>query len=191
MAASEEISQFSHEPKGHMMLTKCTQCQGRILGGGRRYLDETFCCDNCLAGFQCAMVDRLLPEETVAERIDTVFHGRCPQCGDAGPCDLYSATTVTGMLVMFQVRSRSVICCAACGRRNRFKAALHCLLAGWWGPRAACFNLFMLPANVIAGLFARQPYEPSPALVRVVKSAIADELHPAIAAVMERDAASV
>jgi hypothetical protein len=52
------------------------------------------------------------------------------------------------------------VCCAACGRKERLKAG-WCALAGWWGPKAAVFNLFVLPGNLIAAAVIRKPTRPS------------------------------
>jgi hypothetical protein len=89
---------------------------------------------------------------------------------------------MTGMLLAYHIESGSVLCCAKCGRKNRLTAALHCLLLGWWSPRAAVFNLFVLPANIIGFLFIRQPRAPSSALMTLVKAQIADDMLQELAA---------
>jgi hypothetical protein len=53
---------------------------------------------------------------------------------------------------------------------------MHCLFLGWWGPRAAICNLFVLPTNLIAAAFVRTPKQPSPALISTVKASIGERM---------------
>lgn len=142
------------------MLEKCTACGSRILAGATSFLQWHFCSDACEQRFKVQLADQMLPPELVAEQVEALFRGPCPQCHGTTGNDVFSSTTITGMLFMYQIESGSKLCCAACGRKNRLIAALHCLVLGWWSPRAAFFNLFVLPTNIIAGLCARQPQAP-------------------------------
>jgi hypothetical protein len=63
-------------------------------------------------------------------------------------------------------------------------ATLHCLFLGWWSPRAAFFNIFVLPTNLIASLFVRQPELPSQALSDFVKARLVDSMQSEIVAAL-------
>ena len=173
-----------------LMLEKCAACGRRILAGGEHFLDYRVCNEDCSSRFKAAIVDETLPSEAVSEQVTAVFNSPCPQCGNTTGNDLYSATKVTGMLLAYQIQSGSVLCCSACGRKNRLTAALHCLFLGWWSIRAAFINVFVLPTNLICSLFIRQPTEPSAPLATFVKVQMADamqnELAAALAAAKER-----
>jgi hypothetical protein len=163
------------------MLEKCAACGGRILAGGDHFLDHRFCNEDCSTHFKVALVDETLSSEDVSEQVAKIFDSPCPQCGDTTGNDLYSATRITGMLLAYQVQSGAVLCCSACGRKNRLTAALHCFFLGWWSIRAAFFNVFVLPTNLLCALFVRQPTEPSPALATFVKVKMADAMQSELA----------
>ncbi len=129
------------------MLEKCPACGGRILAGGSRFLKWTFCNDRCESRFKAALTDRLVPAEAVAQQIGEVFESDCPLCKRPGKNDLYSSTTVTGMLLVHRIESQSYICCARCARKKRLMATAHCLALGWWSPHSFFYNMFVLPSN--------------------------------------------
>ena len=151
------------------MLEKCTDCGSRIIAGGVYFNDRIFCSDKCTAHFKEQIADGLFSEEELAAHVDSVVYGPCPLCGKESVNDLFSAIKVTGMLVAYRIDSGSVFCCASCGRMNRLKAALYCLVAGWWSPTSAFLNVFVLPINLVAIPFTRAPKSPSSELVQQVK----------------------
>ena len=164
------------------MLTKCTVCGSRIIAGGETFLGRRFCSKDCLANFQVALTIELIPVEVVHHHINETFAAPCPECQRTGGVDLYSATTVSAFLIFFQIQSQQRVSCARCGRQNRLLAALHCLFFGWWGPKAALYNLFILPTNLLAALMIRTPSEPSAALTRFVMISLAETLVPQLLA---------
>jgi hypothetical protein len=89
------------------------------------------------------------------------------------------------MLIVYTINSQRQLCCPRCARKNRLHAALYCLVAGWWAPRAAVANLFVLPANLIACLFVQRATEPSRRLIRRVKTAMAESMLPGLIASMQ------
>src|SRR5262249_24884777 len=166
---------------------KCSTCGLRILAGGIPFLQWTFCTEGCLRSFQSDLVDKLVPAEVIDEKVRHTFEGLCPSCGRTSKNDVYSATKVTGMILAYSIDSERRLCCPSCARRNRLLAALHCLVAGWWSPRAALCNLFVLPANVIALLFVRTPQQPSSRLTRLVKGSMAEAMAPELMASVRKD----
>ena len=114
------------------MLQKCAACGGRILAGGLRFGEMTFCNEQCFARFKAALVDESVPSDVVAGRVADVFNSPCPQCGNTQGNDLYSATKLTGMLLAYQIESGSALCCAKCGRKNRLAAVRSVPRDAWW-----------------------------------------------------------
>lgn len=155
------------------MLEKCSGCGTRILAGGVKSQGGTWCSEQCLQKSVCRTVDNAVPADVMQSAVMATFNGNCPRCGGPGPIDVYSATKLTGMLLMFTIAHPQHVGCASCGRMHRLKAAGHNLLAGWWGPRCFIANLFVLPWQLISAALIRQPTEPSPALVHLVKLDIA------------------
>lgn len=158
------------------MLTKCAACNGRILAGGKQFHSWKFCGDNCVANFKATLVDRFV----AADEVRGVVQAPCPICGAQTGNDFYSSTRVTGMLVALIVNSGGRLSCLACARKDRLFAFFHCLFLGWWSPKAFFCNLFVLPTNLFASILTRQPAAPSGALVRLVKSRMADAVMPQI-----------
>ena len=146
------------------MLEKCATCGSRILAGGTEFDKWTFCNDECCIKFIARLAEHVVPAEEIERETAAMFQSPCPRCGKTGGTDLHSAVRLTGMLIMYEIKSETVLCCAACGRWNRIKAALYCLAFGWWSIRSAFFNLFIIPANLIACAFTVQQAQPSEAL---------------------------
>jgi endogenous inhibitor of DNA gyrase (YacG/DUF329 family) len=165
------------------MLAKCAACKSRIVAGGLTYLNRRFCSADCVANFQVALTDHVVPAEVVDRHIQEVFASPCPVCGREGGIDLYTATRVSAFLIFFQIDSRQRVSCARCGRKHRLLAAVHCFFLGWWGPKAAFCNLFVLPTNLIAAAFVRTPKGPSVALRMFVKARMAETVVPQLLAV--------
>ena len=160
------------------MFEKCAACNGRILAGGVQFHSWRFCSDNCVTNFKAALVDRFVPPEVVAAHVQGVVQAPCPQCGAQTGNDFYSSTRVTGALVVFLMNSQSRVSCLSCARKERLFAFCHCLFLGWWSPKALFCNVFVLPTNLFASILTRRPAVPSPALVRLVKSRVADAVMP-------------
>jgi hypothetical protein len=160
------------------MLTKCTTCKRRILGGGEQHYAWTFCSAECWNRFRQAVGARFSTPELIESAVNNLFLGNCPLCGNGTHLDIYWSTKVTGMLLMYTVQSNPILSCSSCGRRHRLTAAAHCLFAGGWSPRPAVINLFVLPTNLIAAAFIRQPAAPSQAIVGHVMSAMGEAAIP-------------
>lgn len=171
------------------MLTKCATCKARILAGGEMFRHWRFCSDGCADRFRAILVDEFIPKETVDQHIRQAFEAPCALCGKRAGNDVYSATKVSAFLLFFNVNTERHACCASCGRWNRLKAALHCFFAGWWGPKAAFCNLFVLPTNLIAAACIRRPREASGALIALVKSSMAESLSPQLLAPVQKASA--
>jgi hypothetical protein len=155
---------------------KCAACNSTILMGGERFHRWEFCDNGCVENFKVALADKLVEPALIRQQVDEVFNGTCPICQKPGPLDCYSATKVTGMLVMFTVNSEKKICCASCGRMGRLGAFFHCLFLGWWSPKALFCNIFVLPTNLIATAFVRRPSQPSGSLISAVKASMGERL---------------
>jgi hypothetical protein len=175
------------------VLEKCTTCKSRILAGGRSFLKWKFCSKKCETTFKAALAEQLLSAEEIEQHIGQVFASNCPLCKRPGTNDIYSSTTVTGLLFAHRTATAKHLCCARCARKKRLIAALHCLTFGWWSPHAAIVNVFVLPSNLIACLFVKKPTAPSPLLASFVKVKLAETVAPqcqAAAASARQDEAS-
>jgi hypothetical protein len=164
---------------------KCAACNAKIIGG-KSFLAWKFCNDACVANFKTQMVERIVGPEMIADKVRAVAEGPCPICGGRTGNDVYSSTTVTGVLVFVLTQSSSRLSCLSCARKKRLRAFFHCLLLGWWSPKALIYNVFVLPTNLFAAALTRQPEAPSPALVKLVKAGLAEALAPQIVEALTR-----
>ena len=164
---------------------KCANCNLRIVAGANMFHHWAFCSATCRTKFQCALIDNLVPAEDVDKQVRQAFEGPCPSCGRIERNDVYSATRVTGMLIVYTTKIQRELCCPRCAKKNLLRAALYCLAAGWWSPRAAFANLFILPGNLISCLLIRPAKEPSQRLIRRVKVSMAESMLPRLLASMQ------
>jgi hypothetical protein len=167
---------------------RCAACNSTILMGGESLYRWQFCDDACRESFKIALADELVEPALIKQQVDEVFNGPCPICQKPGPLDCYSATKITGMLVMFSMNSERRICCAHCGRMGRLSAFVHCLFLGWWSPKAAICNIFVLPTNLIAIPFVRTPRQPSADLIGMVKASMGERMAARVASQQARGA---
>jgi len=156
------------------MLEKCATCGSRIVGGAANFEKWSFCSEECGVSFLARLAEEIVPAEEIEREIAAIFQSPCPQCGKPGGTDLHSTVKLTGMVVVYQIKTETVLCCAACGRWNRIKAALYCFAFGWWSIRSAFFNLFIIPTNLIACAFTLKQAEPSAALAKKIKVQLFD-----------------
>jgi hypothetical protein len=138
----------------------------------------TFCNEKCESRFKLALAEQLVSPEELNQRVHRIFEAECPSCHRFARNSLVGTTTVTGLLVAFRVKNRKHICCARCARMKLLGAAAHCLAFGWWSPKALIANVLILPANLLGLLFIREPKGPTVALVKFVKTRVAEELAP-------------
>ena len=164
------------------MFAKCGHCKSRVMMG-LTYLDQTFCSEGCVSKYQKALVSKLVPDEVFEQYVQDVFTGPCPECGVPSQNDIYRATTVTGAVVFMTVNTQCRLSCRPCGRRHRLDAALHCLAFGWWAPKAAILNCFILPANLLGAIFIGTATEPSKALRKVARAKMIEPVSPQLLAV--------
>jgi len=156
------------------------------MGGERLYRWE-FCDNGCVEKFKIALTDKFVEPALIRQQVEEVFNGTCPLCQKPGPLDCYSATKITGMILMFTINSEQKICCAGCGRKLRLSAFVHCLFLGWWSVKALICNIFVLPTNLIALAFVRTPSQPSGALICAVKASMGERLAAEVSRQQARD----
>jgi hypothetical protein len=116
--------------------------------------------------------------EAVAQQIRQVFDAECPSCHRFAHNNVWTTTTVTGILVLCHVAQRKHVCCAQCARKKSLLAAAHCLFFGWWSPHAALANVVLLPTSLFAMFYIKDMKSPSVALTEHVKARLAEQLAP-------------
>lgn len=88
-----------------------------------------------------------------AEAIDVP----CPFCGERPIQQAARAARVTGFLIAYSIKRKTVIGCATCTRNELFKAATGTMLTGWWSITSAILNPFVILYNVVRALYNRGP----------------------------------
>ena len=133
----------------------CAACNSRIFLGGTSWGSLTCCDDACVVRLKTELTRAMVPANELEQEVERVHGGACPECGGEGPNDVYTAKKVTGMLVAVQWAEDKHVCCCACGKKAKWKAALHCATLGWWSPKALLTNLKNLDPKLM-----NKPYDP-------------------------------
>lgn len=153
----------------------CAACNSRIFLGGTSWGSLTCCDDACVVKLKTELTRAMVPANELEQEVERVHGGACPECGGEGPNDVYTAKKVTGMLVAVQWAEDKHVCCCACGKKAKWKAALHCATLGWWSPKALLTNLVYLPWNIVGAIaFTKPALRPSKTLDGLVCQIVAD-----------------
>lgn len=88
-----------------------------------------------------------------AEAIDVP----CPHCGERPVQQAAKAVRVSGFLIAYSIKRKTVIGCAECTRNELWKAALGTMLTGWWSITSAIINPFVVLWNLLRAPYNRGP----------------------------------
>ncbi len=156
-------------------MNKCGACGSRILMGGTYWSAWVFCDESCATNLKIALTEKLIPEADIEKQVSEVHQGACIQCSKEGPNDVYTTKKVTGMLLAAQWSTEEHVCCSKCAKKKKGSALLHCLLLGWWSPKAALTNIMYIPYNLFGMLLSKPTPFPSKSLTKSVKIILANQ----------------
>jgi hypothetical protein len=145
-------------------MAKCANCSSKIWLGGAKWASLDFCDEACEQKLKAYFVLQIFPLPELQQMIEEVHSGQCPVCKGLGPVDVCCSYKVSG-----------VMCCQRCARRRKLKAGIHCLVFGWWSPKALGSNVFYAPYNLFGAAFARSASRPSRDLETAIVSWLADQ----------------
>src|SRR5262245_15028825 len=125
----------------------CHTCKATILFGGMRDPGgRSYCGQTCYD--KRALLADLIPLGFAEEKARQLYEGDCPRCGGRGPVELHTTHVVFSFAIVSHHEEKQVICCQACGTRERLKAILMCGLCGWWGMH----GLILTPVQIARNL---------------------------------------
>lgn len=156
-------------------MANCGFCNAKILFGGVQWSAWTCCDESCVTKLKQGLARELLGPADIEGETGKLHAGSCPRCGGGGPVDVYGTRKVTGMILAVSWSAEKHICCARCAKKERWKAALHCLALGWWSPKACVTNIFYLPFNCISALATQPSRRPSKALEEAYLEGFAEQ----------------
>lgn len=158
-------------------MASCAYCNTTILVGGKRKGDLRFCNEKCEQKGALALVAKELPQADVGAYIGRVHRGMCPECAGPGPVDVHTSYRVWSALVLTQWSSRPLVGCKSCGTRQKLTDAVFSLVLGWWGfPWGLLMTPVQLGRNVWALLKTPDPSGPSPALEKILRLHLAEQV---------------
>lgn len=88
-----------------------------------------------------------------AEAIDVP----CPFCGERPIEQAAKAVRVSGFLLAYSIKRKTVIGCATCTRNELLKAAAGTTVTGWWSITSAILNPFVILYDVVRAPYNRGP----------------------------------
>ncbi|MFO1329398.1 MAG: hypothetical protein U1F56_18710 [Rubrivivax sp.] len=145
-------------------MTSCAQCGQRIVFGGTRVEGLNFCSARCERQGALLIAARRIPDHEVEPHLARLYRSPCPRCHGPGPLDVQRSHRVWSLLVLTRRRTRSLLACRACGRRQAIEALLFSALCGWWGlPWGVIWTPLVIARN-LRELRGSEPDAPSQAL---------------------------
>jgi uncharacterized tellurite resistance protein B-like protein len=81
----------------------------------------------------------------------------CPYCGERPIEQAAKAVRVTGFLLAYSIKRKTVIGCGQCTRGELLKAAAGTMLTGWWSLTSAIMNPFVILWNLVRAPYNRGP----------------------------------
>lgn len=81
----------------------------------------------------------------------------CPFCGERPVEQAAKAARVSGFLIAYSIKRKTVIGCATCTRKELLKAAAGTMLTGWWSITSAILNPFVLLYDLLRAPYNRGP----------------------------------
>jgi hypothetical protein len=128
---------------------RCAYCETRILFGGKRQGQLTFCSEACRQAGIWLSASQQIPDHIVKERVQSVFAGACPVCGGPGPVDVHTSHRVVSALIVTSWKNRPALACRSCGNKARIRDALVSLGLGWWG---LPWGVIMTPVQIVRNI---------------------------------------
>ncbi len=158
-------------------MAKCDYCGSTILIGGKREGQLRFCTEQCRQHGAFLPLLPHLPPKLVESHLHALHRGNCPRCQGPGPVDVHTSYKVWSALVLTSWSSTPQICCRICGHRSQLKNLLFSILFGWWGfPWGPILTPVLVTRNLRGILNGPQPFRPSPALERLVRTHLAAQM---------------
>lgn len=81
----------------------------------------------------------------------------CPHCGKRPIEEMANGHRVTGLLAVYRRSTYRVVACHKCLRRKLWWMAAKNLVVGWWGIKAALWNVVLTSKNIARGAINRGP----------------------------------
>jgi hypothetical protein len=155
----------------------CFCCETLVLLGGVEDKGLRFCGKKChrqTAPLLQAMDE--VPASFLAEEIQSIHQGPCPECQGAGPVDMQTSHFIGSAIILTRWSSSPNLCCRKCALKSKLLSAAGSFVLGWWG---VPWGILMTPVQVVrnlAGLFFLPSANPSPKLESQVRLVWAQKL---------------
>jgi hypothetical protein len=154
----------------------CDTCGATILFGGQRDAGgRAYCGQNCYEKRRRLPAD-VIPLGFAEEKARLVYEGDCPRCGGRGPVELHAAHVIYSFAVVSHQDEKQIICCQACGTRERLKAILMCGVCGWWSMHGLIMTPIQIARNLHGLMSNGETSKPSSTLVSKVREELTRQL---------------
>jgi hypothetical protein len=145
--------------------------------GGVRAGEKRYCNKKCYEEGTVIAAANQVSADVIREQTELLHRGNCPKCQGRGPVDVHTSYLVYSMLIMTRWSSARQLSCRSCGASEQLKKTGICLVAGWWGfPWGIVLTPVQITRNIIGLVAPPDPARPSPALERMVRVHIGNQL---------------
>lgn len=125
-------------------MAKCDSCRALIAWGGVKDGSFRYCSERCTERGRVDRVTQAVPRELLERYLQAVYEADCPQCGGAGPLDVYDGHGAWSALADGLGNRLPPIGCRGCGAKAELRAVLSSAALGWWLP----FELVLMPLAI-------------------------------------------
>jgi hypothetical protein len=169
-------------------MAKCSYCGSTIIMGGVHAGQQRFCNNKCAGNAYVLTASRNVPEDVLERKVEEVWRGNCPNCGNPGPVDLHKYYQVWSALILTRWTTDSQISCRSCATKRQTGALLFSLFCGWWGfPWGLILTPVQVTRNIMKMASGPDSSAPSADLRKLIRVNIGSQI---LAATQQRNAAA-
>ena len=157
-------------------MANCGYCGSSILFGGVKAGQQRFCNSKCSGNAYVLSVSQTVPPDVLNQKIEEVWRGNCPKCGNPGPVDVHKYHEVWSALVLTRWTTSSQVSCRSCAKKRQAGAMALSLFCGWWGfPWGLILTPVQITRNIVE-MAGGSKDAPSPGLRRMVQVHIGSQI---------------
>jgi hypothetical protein len=158
-------------------MPSCGYCGSNIIFGGVKAGNQRFCNSKCSGNAYILSVSQTVPPDVLNQKIEEVWRGNCPKCGNPGPIDVHKYHEVWSALVLTRWTTNSQVSCRSCAKKRQAGAMALSLFCGWWGfPWGLILTPVQVTRNIVEMAGGTKADAPSPNLRRIVQVHIGSQM---------------
>ena len=158
-------------------MANCGYCGSTIVFGGVKAGQQRFCNNKCAGNAYILSVSQTIPPDVLDQKVEEVWRGNCPKCGNPGPVDVHKFHQVWSALILTRWTTSSQVSCRSCATKRQTGALAFSLFCGWWGfPWGLILTPVQVTRNIVEMAGGSKADAPSPDLRKMVQVHIGSQI---------------